>query len=83
MTNTGVTGLSSHQTTVPFVFSDLLSQTVQLQLVDLQVRPNNKNPSSLLLQLESSSCIFLKWRHTLAAVHWYQHKQGLRCVYSL
>lgn len=31
----------SHQTAVPLVFSDLLPQTLQLQLVDLQVGPGN------------------------------------------
>lgn len=44
---TGVTGLSSHQTAVPLVVSYLLTQTVQLQLVDLQVWPNDTNPPSL------------------------------------
>lgn len=44
--------MSSHQTAVPLVLSGLLTQTVQLQLVDLQVRPGNKkNPSVLLLFL--------------------------------
>lgn len=36
--------MGSHQATVPLVLSGLLTQTVQLQLVDLQVRPDNKNP---------------------------------------
>lgn len=70
----GGTGLSAHQTTVPLVFSDLLTQTVQLQLVDLQVRPSNTNPSSLLHFMVTSH---------LAAVHGEQHKQRRRCVYSL
>lgn len=34
--STGPTGLT-HQATIPLVFSDLLTQAVQLQLVDLQV----------------------------------------------
>lgn len=33
--------LCSHQTAVPLVFSDLLTQTLQLQLVDLQVGPDS------------------------------------------
>lgn len=36
------TGLS-HQTTVPLVLSDLLAQAVQLQLMDLQVGPEDKH----------------------------------------
>lgn len=36
-------GCDAYQTTIPLVFSDLLPQTVQLQLVDLQVRPDDKN----------------------------------------
>lgn len=46
--------MSSHQTTVPLVFSDLLTQTVQLQLVDLQVRPDDKNTNQyFILRLKS------------------------------
>lgn len=37
---TGLAARASHQTTVPLVFSDLLTQTLQLQLVDLQVGPD-------------------------------------------
>lgn len=53
----------SHQSTVPLVFSDLLTQTVQLQLVDLQVRPDNKKPITVTSSFQDSkavvSCIFI------------------------
>jgi len=35
--------MGAHQTTVPLVLSALLAQTFQLQLVDLQVRPDKTN----------------------------------------
>lgn len=75
--------VSSHQTTVPLVFSDLLTQTVELQLVDLQVRPDNKNPSLFILRLKNSRFLRISVIFHLAAIHWNQCKQWLRCVYSL
>lgn len=54
--------VSSHQTTVPLVLSGLLTQTVQLQLVDLEVWPDNKNPITVTSSFSESkafaSCIF-------------------------
>lgn len=47
--------MSSYQTTVPLVFSDLLTQTVQLQLVDLQVRPDDKNPNQFFIFKDSKA----------------------------
>lgn len=54
----GVTGWrarASHQTAVSLVVSDLLTQTVQLQLVDLQVGPGNDSVSSEPLETEAAA----------------------------
>lgn len=70
--------ISSHQTTIPLVFSDLLTQTVQLQLVDLQVWPDRKGRAVLKRTFPVSSMIF-----HLEAIHHDECKQNPRCVYSL
>lgn len=79
--STGATGLT-HQATIPLVFSDLLTQAVQLQLVDLQVRPDGeKEIISPFFMLKREAQLFPACSEIfhLAAIP----KLSLKCVYSL
>lgn len=79
--STGVTGLT-HQATIPLVFSDLLTQAVQLQLVDLQVRPDDEKEiifAFFILKREAQLFPVFSEIFHLAAIP----KPSLKCVYSL
>lgn len=79
--STGPTGLT-HQATIPLVFSDLLTQAVQLQLVDLQVRPDGEKEiifAFVMLKKEAQLFPACSEIFHLAAIP----KLSLKCVYSL